>query len=392
MDWFAVRQLCNELLEELPTASSDVVDSIRESISAYAAVPKHEHMTHVAQQLRIRLAALSERRALNAGELAAAGDLAAQRAVQGIPIDAVIAAYQAGDQHIWDLVAARATTATTTLMPEFGRLMFAATSRTTEVMTRAHSRLARDIDAGRITLAHQFLELLKDPSTHTEAALAAHRLDLDPSGTFVGCVWLPGPHEPDVAYEAVSTLGSAAVNLVVRGAGGGRFEVLAQPSEPEAFADLTAQELRNGRLGIGIARHGLSGALQSLTDAHLALTSTTETATTARFAETWLESLVIAGSRPLRDLLQAAIKASQTHPHIAETVRAFAAADMSIATTAKTVHLHANTVTYRLARWTHLTGLDPRTFKGLSHSLIACQMADQHLPEGPEDLPPEGLR
>jgi sugar diacid utilization regulator len=48
---------------------------------------------------------------------------------------------------------------------------------------------------------------------------------------------------------------------------------------------------------------------------------------------------------------------------------------MSIAATSHVVRLHANSVTYRLGRWTDLTGMDPRTFSGLVESVIACRRA-----------------
>ncbi|WP_348730481.1 helix-turn-helix domain-containing protein [uncultured Mycolicibacterium sp.] len=377
-EWSFVRSLCTQLIDQLPATARHLTDGIRSALPAYAVVPRHTHTAHVAEQLRIRLTALAEHRELSAAELAKASDLAAQRASQGVPIDAVIAAYQAGDQEIWNLIAEQATTAADVVLPELGRLMFVATSRTTEAMARAHSRVARELDAGRITLAHQFVQLLEDPETHPEATLVAAKLGFDPSGTFVACDWRPPEHSsPDVTYESVTALASAQITVVARAAGDGRFELLAQPPDPESWTRLAEQELTDGRLGIGMARRGIAGAHASLTDAHLALGSTTGVDTAARFADTWLEALVIAGSDRLHDLLEPAVKASRAHPHLAETVRSFASADMSIAKTAKSVHLHANTVTYRLDRWADLTGMNPRTVRGLSHSLIACQLGER---------------
>jgi DNA-binding PucR family transcriptional regulator len=72
----------------------------------------------------------------------------------------------------------------------------------------------------------------------------------------------------------------------------------------------------------------------------------------------------------------AAASATATeHPHLAATVLAFARADMSVARAAEELHLHANSVTYRLQRWGRLTGWDPRTFDGLVRSVAVCRMA-----------------
>ncbi len=58
-----------------------------------------------------------------------------------------------------------------------------------------------------------------------------------------------------------------------------------------------------------------------------------------------------------------------------ETISAFAAADMNITTAASALHVHPNTVRYRLARIADTTGLDPRTFSGLAdlHCIIELQ-------------------
>jgi sugar diacid utilization regulator len=60
-----------------------------------------------------------------------------------------------------------------------------------------------------------------------------------------------------------------------------------------------------------------------------------------------------------------------------ETITAFAATDMSISQTARTLDLHPNTVRYRLARIAKLTGLDPRTFAGLAdlHCIVELRQA-----------------
>lgn len=56
-------------------------------------------------------------------------------------------------------------------------------------------------------------------------------------------------------------------------------------------------------------------------------------------------------------------------------VLAFADADMSIAAAAQRLHLHANSVTYRLERWGSLTDISARTFRGLSAAVVACRLA-----------------
>jgi hypothetical protein len=364
-------------IDDSPELSVAVTDFIRRTVPVYRAISEDEHRAAVEHQLRMRLTALAERRPLGEAELAASAELAATRAAEGIPIDAVIAAYQAGDQEIWRLVVERGSPQVGPLMPELGRMMFAATSATTEVMARAHTRVARDIDGGRITLAHQFLELLDDPSEHAEATLAANRLGFDPNGEFVGFVWLSGDEALGASYEAASSLRSQSIGLAIRATGEGRFEMVAQADDAERLVVQITDRLRDGRLGVGVPRVGVEGASSSICDARLALEATSLKRPVVRFVDHWLESLALAESRRISVLTERGVTVAKAHPHLAETVVAFARADMSIATTAQKVHLHANSVTYRLNRWATLTGLDPRTFAGLAQSIIVCRIADQ---------------
>ena len=78
----------------------------------------------------------------------------------------------------------------------------------------------------------------------------------------------------------------------------------------------------------------------------------------------------------LDDDVYHAAEIAGAHPSLRETVIAFAEADMSITRCARSSHLHANTVVYRLGRWRELTGWDPRTFFGLTRSFAAGAFAD----------------
>jgi sugar diacid utilization regulator len=63
-----------------------------------------------------------------------------------------------------------------------------------------------------------------------------------------------------------------------------------------------------------------------------------------------------------------------------ETVRAFSKGDLNVARAAQQLHVHPNTVRYRLQRIATTTGHDPRTFAGLVELLCILEMIedDQH--------------
>jgi DNA-binding PucR family transcriptional regulator len=59
-----------------------------------------------------------------------------------------------------------------------------------------------------------------------------------------------------------------------------------------------------------------------------------------------------------------------------ETIRAFSQADLNVARAAQRIHVHPNTVRYRLERIATTTGHDPRTFAGLVELLCILEMIE----------------
>jgi len=379
--WLAVQRTFSGMVDEVSAIGETVTKSIRSAQPVYAVIPEPEHRAAVTLQVLNRLHALSEHRGLSASELTAATDLAAERAAGGVPIDALIAAYQVADAEIWRILVERSTPTMTDLLPRVGTLMFEAIRETTTVMAGAHSSVARAIDGDRITLAYQFLECLQDPEQQSAAAVIAARLRLDPRGEFVGLVWLPAPGVTEFsAHQTVSTLPlHLATDVVSRAVADGQLEMITQAARlPEVVTHGLAEGSLAGRWGIGLVRSGLAGARESLGDARLAFNCTSADHPVRSFERDWHEAVVLAERARVEVLLAATVEVAHANPHLAETVLAFAAADMSIAAAAQAVHVHANSVTYRLERWSRLTGLDARSFVGLSQSVIACHLAGGH--------------
>lgn len=59
-----------------------------------------------------------------------------------------------------------------------------------------------------------------------------------------------------------------------------------------------------------------------------------------------------------------------------ETIRAFSDADLNVAKAAQRMHVHPNTVRYRLQQIATKTGHDPRTFTGLVELLCILEITD----------------
>ena len=59
-----------------------------------------------------------------------------------------------------------------------------------------------------------------------------------------------------------------------------------------------------------------------------------------------------------------------------ETIRAFADADLNVAKAAKRMHVHPNTIRYRLEQIATKTGHDARTFTGLVDLICILEITD----------------
>jgi DNA-binding PucR family transcriptional regulator len=59
-----------------------------------------------------------------------------------------------------------------------------------------------------------------------------------------------------------------------------------------------------------------------------------------------------------------------------ETIRAFSTADLNVAKAAEQLHVHPNTVRYRLQQIATKTGYDPRTFAGLVDLISILETTD----------------
>ncbi|MFD2089955.1 helix-turn-helix domain-containing protein [Blastococcus deserti] len=370
--WDAVVGLCDRVAADLDRVALDSVTTIRRDLEGYAVVPFEEHLEAVTEQQRRRLEALAGRRMLGAEDLDRASDLARRRARQGIPVDVLIGAYHLGDQELWRALC-RDPGPAAPLLPELAAHLLQLLHAISTVVAAAHGEVVRELQTQRVTLSQRLVELLLGGGPDAEASDVADALGLDPLADFTAGVWRGVRADvvlsPDVRrgldrfpFPLVHSYQSGAVVFLVQDVG---------PAWPDELAARLPDE---GVLGVGLRRSGLAGAAMSLGDARLALGVASAGRRVVRFGDVWPEACLLSEGSRLGPLLTSASTTATTHPHLADAVLAFAAADMSVARAAEQLHLHANSVTYRLQRWGQLTGWDPRTFDGLVRSMAVCRM------------------
>jgi hypothetical protein len=371
--WQAVRDACRRLIGRMDEIAPAITASIREEEPEYGVVPPAEHLDHVREQQTRLLAALAERRPPDEEDLARAVLLGRRRAAQGVPVETVIGAYHVGNRELWRLLRDEPGPSPDRLL-DVAALMWQSVQAITASLAAAHAEVTRALAADEITLQHRLVGLLESGRTEDEAVQIAAALGFDPDGAFVALVSPVTDADADgtpALRRAAETLGGRVIGVRSRTS----LEVVAQGVDPAALAS-TLVGLRPGAVvAVGLPRSSLAGAARSLRDAQRVLAASLGAEGIRRFEDHWLAAVLLEHSADLLGLVEARLDTVRANPRLADAVRAFAEDDLSATAAAGRLGVHPNTVMYRLARWQEQTGWDPRTFAGLSSSLLACWLA-----------------
>ena len=377
-DWAQTVELCRAVADELDDLVPGVVARIRAEVAEYAPVPLAEHRAHVRAQFAGLLDGLATRRAPNAEQTEAARELGRQRARQGVPVEAMIGAYHIGYREMWNVLLARADAYGTGLGERLVRLVnlvWTWVRLVSSAAADAHAEELRSQQALQISIGHRFLDALRaGEDTADETVFMARALGFDPDGAFQA-VCAPASR-PDDGLDPLRRRLDAGPGTVCAAARGAFLVIVVQGADAHAVAGTVRTVLPDGPLGVGLRRRGLGGAVASIVDAEHALAAAASDDRVAYFEQDWLTASLHPQRHRLAPLLGAGRRVAGPHPHLADAVRAFAANGFSVTASARALHLHPNTVKYRLDRWRELTGWDPRTPDGLVRSLLSLDLDD----------------
>lgn len=366
----AIQEVLAELLADMPTLARGIVREIRAQVPEYDRVPLGDHGDHVREQQELIVQALIDGRGLNEEDLRRAAALGRLRASQGMSVEGVISAYHVGNRELWKLIDARADKGRE-FLPELAGTLWDSIHVTATEIAAAHSSVARARHTQNLTMRHRFVELLGRDGNDPETLEVATDLGFDVHGPFLAACISAGERPASTAqrvHEELEYLTGTSFAIQQ----GAVLLVLSQGPDEEALEEMVYDLDDTPRTGIGLRRTGVAGARDSMRDAVEALAATDSQRPVASFAERWWLAVVAAQGERLAPLLGAVHEVVVANPHLVEAVCAFAASDFSVAAAAKQLHVHANSVAYRLDRWDQLTGWNPRTFAGLVHSMAAC--------------------
>jgi hypothetical protein len=381
------------LTRDEPELIARVLERIQAEVADYRRLPVEELDGDIAgitrQAVRAFARSLREDRELDAAELRQIGASAVRRAEEGFPLEAVLTAYHAGAREIFAVGSAGSGSTDVADLLEVADRVLAFAGTVTGAVTRGYLEELRTkvgqehtarrtllsvlVDGGPvdvvarsagITLPARYLVLSVELGPHADeaapgvdAGIAVRRklrrflaaferccgdgvlASLDGPG---GLVLLPlagrPPDSPDW-HELLGEAGRAAGVDVLAAA-----ETAAPPEVREAAA-------QTGEVLDVLRWFGRPPGLYRLDDV--------------------LVEYQLTRPGAARDRLAAILAPLQVHPELIETLETYLALETNRRRTATRLHVHPNTVDYRLRRVRDLTGADPLHPAGLPRLIAA---------------------
>lgn len=375
-----------------------MIQTFLDELPVYRLLPREQlegEITRICEEnLRRFFATLSEDRAPTEDELAEPRASAARRAQERVPLDAVLAAYHVGARVGWgELCAeARRPEETEQLVDAAARVLrYIATvtgSVATAYLEERQSIHGEERDAARGLVA----ALLAGQET---AALAA-RLGVQLASSYVVLVLEIGANADE---RTAGVAGAVAARRKVRRVQERLDAVCGQPvlglldatggpvllpapvaSLPRVVQDL--QAAAGGDVRAGASEPVPPRALpQALAQAHDVLRLAVRLGRPpglCTLADVLLEYQLTRPSAAT-DRIAALLEPLERNPDLLTTLDAYLAQDLDRRSTAAALHVHPNTLDYRLKRIVELTGLDPSTTTGLQ--LLASAAALRRVEE-----------
>jgi hypothetical protein len=374
------------IVDEIPAyrdAAPELINDLRAGATATVGVLARTH---------------AEGTAVRREDVAFVRELAARRVHQGVSLEVFVHAYRVALLAYWDACADEAMRLRISREAGFALArsaidaMDTITTQASEAYLREENRLRTQ--SGRA--ARDLVERLIDGQPVDSGRRHAAAPGLDPTGqllTVVGRVEQTTVAVGDAlqlgrdALEQNMALGTVRPLATIRH---GELVLISAGTSPHTkIASLRVARQRtieehkiDVRYGVSVPSQGFASVRQGYREAALALSYTSagrpivslddlsalECALVGATATT--KAIIASKGNTLRALPEPDLAAA------VETIRAFSAADLNVAKTAEQLHVHPNTVRYRLQQIATRTGYDPRTFAGLVDLICVLETTD----------------
>jgi hypothetical protein len=380
------RAIAARILDEIPDygdAPPELINDLRAGATA---------------TVEVLARAFAEGSTVRREDLAFLRELAARRVHQGVSLEVFVRAYRVALLAYWDACAEEATRLRIPRAAGFA-LASSAIEAIDIITTQAAEAYLREETRVRTQSGRAVRDLVErlidgqpiDPARRHPAAPG-----LDPTGQLLTVV---GRVEQttlavgdalqlarDVLEESMS-LGTRRPLATIRH---GELVLISAGTSPHAkVASLRAARQRtldehniDVRYGISVPSHGFASVQQAYREAALSLSYTSASRPIVSLDElSALECVVIGATATTKAVIASKGDSLRALSHddlaaAVATIRAFSDADLNVAKAAQQMHVHPNTVRYRLQQIATRTGHDPRTFTGLVDLICILELTD----------------
>ncbi|WP_199791106.1 MULTISPECIES: helix-turn-helix domain-containing protein [unclassified Streptomyces] len=380
------------LRARVPALTRRVVTRLRSELPVYAELPGEEIAGDIADivQYSLRLLAdvIEHRRPATHGELAQQRDSAAQRAEEGVPLDAILTAYQIGMAMCWAELSQDARPDELPDLKEAVDRIMVLQRQLTSAVSRAYLQARAILDSQEHVGRHALLAALlageptDRPGVQRPAALYAAltlRLGAHPDET------LPGPgagvatrrkiRRVRAALDAFAAgTGEPALTSLDSSGGTALLPLATAPPWPELCALVgTAAD------AAGVPVTAAAAVVEPLAVA-AAVAENTEIVDLVertgrgpglyRLADVLLDYQLSRPSVALEGLARL-LQPLEAKPELLYTLETYLRHGLDRRGSAAALHIHPNTVDYRIRRIARLTGLSPAVPGDLQHLTAA---------------------
>ncbi|MGW2476814.1 PucR family transcriptional regulator [Streptomyces sp. NPDC001665] len=401
----AGRPVAVRLRARVPALTTRVVARLLSDLPVYAELPHEEIAGDIADivqhNLRLFADVLEHRRAATDGELAQQRDSAAQRAEEGVPLDAILTAYQVGVAMCWEETAQDAGPGDLPAVLEIMDRILVLQQQLTSAVSGAYLEARQILDSQEHGGRHALMAALL---TGEDLDGFTRRTGLRPAARYLTMALALAPHPDETGAGPAQGPGAASVPGSGAGAGvAARRKIRRIRTALDRFAGtpaLTALDASGGTVLLPVAEpppwDGPGGLRDLIAEATRAagvpVTAAAETASPDgvpaavarnaeivdlvartgrapglyRLSDVLLEYQLSRPSEALRGLA-GLLSPLDAKPELLHTLETYLGHGLDRRAAAAALHVHPNTVDYRIRRIDRLTGLSPARPADLQH-------------------------
>lgn len=383
------------LRARVPALTTRVVARLLSDLPVYAELPHEEIAGDIADivqhNLRLFADVLEHRRAATDGELAQQRDSAAQRAEEGVPLDAILTAYQVGVAMCWEETAQDAGPGDLPAVLEIMDRILVLQQQLTSAVSGAYLEARQILDSQEHGGRHALMAALL---TGEDLDGFTRRTGLRPAARYLTMTLALAPHPDETGAGPARGAGAGVAArrkirrirttldrfagtpaLTALDASGGTVLLpVAEPPQwdgPGGLCDLIAEATRAAGVPVTAAAEtaapdGVPAAVARNGEIVDLVARTGRAPGLYRLADVLLEYQLSRPSEALRGLA-GLLSPLDAKPELLHTLETYLAHGLDRRAAAAALHVHPNTVDYRIRRIDRLTGLSPARPADLQH-------------------------